>query len=151
MGAPHPYFRILSEEFAGHGRKFAKVASDVFEIGMIVGLRVGVGTIRPHTAADIPLGICAESIQTTHTNYAATTPIDVEMVLSGAEVWCPVSVGTPALTSLGYFADIVADGLSITLSTSSYDDFCVVSRNGESTTEVICTPAGAGAYPFAYA
>jgi len=151
MGAPHPYFRILSEEFAGHGRKFAKLASQTYRIGGIVGIQVGTGTIRPWTAADIPVGICQESITSAHTNYANTTPINVEIVLSGAEILCPVSVGTPALTSLGYYADIVSGGLSITLSTSTYDDMCVVARNGASTTDIICVPGGASSTPFAYA
>ena len=156
MGAPHPYFRILSEEFAGHGRKFAKVASDVFEIGMIVGLRVGVGTIRQLNGdgTDVPVGICTESITSAHAEYATTAPINVEIVLAGAEIWCPVTTyaagTTPATAKLGYFADILQYGLGITLDTTDRDDFVVSVLNGASITDVICTPCSAAAIPFAY-
>lgn len=138
MGAEQPYFRILTESFGGHGVKPAKKASQTYTVGGLVSYEVGVGTIRPFTAGDRVLGICEESVTSSSSNYADTTPVNIEIIFRGAEVFCPVSVGTVALTQLGDEADVVTGGLSITL-TESNNDFVQVRLNGTSTTTVIAT------------
>lgn len=145
MPGPNPYFRILSEEFAGHGRKFAKLASQTYTIGGLAGLQVGVGTIRPMQAGDPMVGIYTESITSAHADYANTAPVNVEILFRGAEVLCPVSTGTPALTQLGDEADVVNGGLSITL-TESNNDFRQVALDGASTTTVIAVPMSSIVY-----
>lgn len=138
MGASQPYFRIVAERFAGHGRKFAKKASTAFTIGGIVAFEIGAGTIRPWQSGDIPLGICQQAVASTDTNYAATTPIEVEILFRGAECYVPVSTGTVALTELGDEMDVVAGGLSCTL-TESANHFRQVALNGSSTNSVTAT------------
>ncbi|MBX4215412.1 hypothetical protein KW797_00455 [Candidatus Parcubacteria bacterium] len=135
MGAPNPYFRITAEKFAGHGRKFAKGASTVYRIGGIVSFNVTVGTIRPMTAGDPMLGLVMQPVATTDSNYADTTPIEIEILFHGAEVFCPVSSGTPALTEIGDELDVVTGGLSVT-TTESNKDFTSIALNGASTTDI---------------
>jgi hypothetical protein len=139
MQAEHPYFRVLSQDFGGHGIKPLKKASQTYTIGGLVGFEIGVGTIRPFTAGDKLLGIVQESITSAHADYANTKPINVEIVFRGAEVHCPVSSGTVALTQIGDEADIVTGGLSVTL-TESNNDFRMVKMNGAATDTVIATP-----------
>lgn len=137
-GAPNPYFRIVSERFAGHGRKFAKKASEAKVVGGLCSFEAGVGTIRTMQAADKILGIFTQAMPTTDADYANTSPINVEIIFRGAEIFCPVSVGTVALTELGSQADVVNGGLSITL-TESNNDFREVALNGTATNSVFCT------------
>ncbi len=138
MLAQHPYFRILSEKFAGHGRKFAKKASQTYVVGGIAGFEIGVGTIRPATAADKVLGFFDKAIGSTDTGYADTSPIDVEICFRSAEVFCPVSSGTIGITELGDELDVVTGGLSLT-TTESNNDFRSVALVGASTNSVIAT------------
>lgn len=138
-GAPHPYFRITAEKFAGHGRSFAKKASQSYVIGGLVGFEIGVGTVRPMQAGDKILGIVDEAIGSTHADYANTNPIKVQIIFRGAEIFCPVSSGSIALTELGDELDVVAGGLSLT-TTESNNDFRSIALNGAATTSVYAVP-----------
>ncbi len=85
------------------------------------------------------VGICDVSITSAHADYANTAPIDVIPIFRGDIVYCPVSTGTPALTQLGDEADVVAGGLSITL-TESNNDFRLIQLDGVSTTSIYAVP-----------
>lgn len=137
--AQHQYFRVISEDFAGHGRKWRKLASQTYTIGGLVGFQVGTGTIRPMQAGDRLLGICEEAITSASDGYADTTPIEVTVLFHGAEVVCPVSSGTAALTELGDELDVVAGGLSVT-TTESNKDFTSVETMGSLTDFILATP-----------
>lgn len=137
--AQHPYFRIVSEKWAGHGRGFAKLASQAYVIGGLAGFQVGVGTVRPMQAGDRLLGIFDEAIGSTHADYANTKPINVEILFEGAEVFCPISSGSAALTELGDELDVVNGGLSLT-TTESNKDFTSVVLNGSVATSIYAVP-----------
>ena len=138
MGAPHPYFRITSEAFGGHGRKFDKLASQTYTIGGLASFQIGVGTVRPMQSSDIVLGIYTESITSTHDDFANTNPVNVEIIFRGAELFCPVTTGTVALTQLGDEADVLNGGLGLTL-TESNNDFRQIALDGSSTNTVYAT------------
>lgn len=136
---PHAYFKVTSNKFAGHGRAFAKLASQTYTIGGLLGLQVGVGTIRPMQAGDVLVGICEESITSSHADYANTVAVNCTVLFRGDEVDCPVSAGTVALTQLGDEADVVNGGLSLTL-TESNNDFRQVALIGGLTNRVLAVP-----------
>lgn len=137
--AQHPYFRVLSEQFAGHGRGYAKLASQTYVIGGLIGFQVGTGTVRPMQAGDRLLGICEESITSASTNYADTSEVQVSVLFRGAEVYCPISSGSAALTELGDELDVVNGGLSVT-TTESNKDFTSVRTIGGVTNAIIAVP-----------
>jgi len=137
--AETPYFRKLGAEFGGHGRKFSKVASDVYDVGALMSFYIGVGTVRVFTAGDKVLGICKQPVAATDSNYADTTPIEVEILFRGDECHCPVSSGTIGLTELGDELDGVTGGLSLT-TTESNNDFRSVALEGAATDSVIAVP-----------
>lgn len=139
MRAEHPYFRIIAEDFAGHGRKFSKKANQTYTIGGLVGFEIGVGTIRPMQAGDKILGICKESITSAHTDYANTNPINVEIMFRGAEVYCPLSTAGAALTELGDELDVVNGGLQLTI-TESNNDFRSIALVGSETSAIFAVP-----------
>ena len=97
------------------------------------------GYARMMTAGDVILGICREAVASTDTKYAATTPIEVEHLTQGDEVYCPISAGTIAATERGEEADVVTGGLSLTL-TESNNDFRIFALDGSSTTYLYATP-----------
>lgn len=141
MPGEHAYFRRLTD-FEAPGRKYAKGASAVYTKGGLVSLLIGTGTIRMSQAGDIVLGICRDPVAATDSNYADTTPIEVEHLSQGDEVICPVSAGTIALTQVGDEADVVNGGLSLTL-TESNNDFRIFGQIGSSLTELLATPIAA--------
>lgn len=136
---PHPYFRVTSNKFAGHGQGFLKLASQTYTIGGLIGFQVGVGTVRPMQAGDPLVGICERSVTSATSDYATTEAIEVTVLFRGDEVDCPVSTGTVALTQMGDEADVVAGGLSITL-TESNNDFRMVKMIGSQTDRVLAVP-----------
>jgi hypothetical protein len=139
MHAQHPYFRVTSEYFAGHGRNWRKKASQTYVIGGLAGFEVTVGTVRPMQAGDKLLGIFAQAIGSADTGYADTSPIAVNVLFGGAEVDCPISSGSAALTELGDELDVVNGGLSLT-TTESNKDFVSVETTGSLTTRILAVP-----------
>lgn len=137
--AQHQYFRCISEDFAGHGRGFSKKASQTYTIGGLIGFEVGVGTVRPMQAGDRLLGICEQSITSASDDYANTYDVQVSVLFHGAEVVCPVSSGTAALTELGDELDVVNGGLSVT-TTESNKDFTSVKLIGGVTNFIVAVP-----------
>lgn len=94
--------------------RYQKVASTPFAVGDLVAFN-GAGQIAPATAATTTgfMGICKKLVQATDLDYAANTPIEIDINLSPDSVWEVDANGAITQSLVGTYKDTITNAGTI--------------------------------------
>ena len=100
--------------------RFQKVASTAFAVGDLVTFN-GSGFITPAVAGTTGgfIGICKKLVQSTDSDYAANTPIEVDTNLSADSIWEVDANGAITQSLVGTYKDIITNAGTISNSVAT--------------------------------
>lgn len=114
---------------------FPKVASTVFAVGDAVTFN-GSGQVAPAVAATTTgiVGICKKAVAATDSDYAANTPIAIDVNLSADSEFEIDANGTVTAAMVGLYKDIITNAGTMAIAAATNNHF-IVTGLGSTTTK----------------